>query len=1499
MDVTWFPRAPSPEKKLPAAGDEAAASRPGSRRDSRVVFNDGEGDTPDSGFSPSSAVSGKPSDEPQEDSSPGTAGSRPGTAGSGERRLSTKGLRCRAERRGSVRQSIVESRESMLMVKSLAEQEDIEEGQEQEALDRIGWSGSREEAHGGWISDIVEREQFKVERLNAMEGQRQPDEISMDLIRCMKGDAAALERLPEMRKHRTIIMRERLNFGIMEYVMKELKSKGTDENGWGRGVTETILRRSNQLAADKKEGFQLIAKVNNKVFAYKLFHSAQGRVVEMAGERRNRMEEFFTEVRDRAREPAPLEPRRVQEAREKAKEISPTAAYETWRLARTGPATCLEPGDRETRVMTKKSKCEKRLHYGMCFDGAAGSSTHWGVVSPAIGTRKALQLGEIPQTKTIGASIRGNGFGIRKQSSLPTLQRRPSIAASPPMPTRRRFLDADPSEGVARKFAFLPPLGNGARMLYLRECEDKGVIPTPLPFVTGPSQMLDARKRDLQDRDLDAITCMLSEVEGVERVDLSSNSFLTDKALAPFLRKLKNEPSVSTLGELQLAECQRASMRTVDEVTQLLQVAQNLRVINLCRIPIGTKFQLPLCVAIGKHPSLVDVNLCETGIGNNPSVTLECITAITKSRNVEKLDLGWNSFDSEEFGHLGKCLEFNPTVKTLHVSNCSAMGAYGSDAPVAFFFEYMARNTALTRLDISVNHIDYKSALVIEDSLQEHKSVRHIDFSWNPLGVPGTRSALRLLATETSGLTKVEMEGCFQGGDGSGHNEPKFNFTHPGNRYKLHLHKPYHRSILRMLYKITVQYGLKMEQTFVYTNPSTFVLGEKDVHGKFVVPEEGTVTFIFSIEAALEKKFKDNERANFVNVLGVYTDLVKVTPGKSKMVPLLFAFHVLEGKTMEQRCFVKALSRDFNLRVPHLTCITNSSTSFACEAIFHLMKAVPHEASARYLSLLLFPRLSEFLFVYPRMEKFLKFNVENPTGHYKLDLSNACDFATAETLVMLDLWEIMVDKKLERFDTSQRHNRSHFRNETYQGMAFPAMKVPVVSEWTMPEHGPFEFDYVSGRRPRAGTNKKPAELLLETQTFQDILLTLYDSDMHPEDQIACLNNISHHFYITAMQMRTLLGNFPTEEQRADVFINFFLRIVDIWNAKLFGVRFEKQTEIENLQHRLGYATFFPFIQPENYQFRLNFAVWDQRICLSILIKLALTEKQGNVRQPVYVRGDGTVDPMPTGIPRTWEFIDKLPPDGTFTCKYVCSPDDRKFQVRRKVCEDLSFFPCNVEEEEVEWWTGLLEPPPDVLDYLEFLICSGVDTADKAFEVIDGVGGNGEITLSEFRDSFGEMGCKKFEGPDEQKRIEGVFRYLDPGGEGTVSISEWGVMGQLWQEFELSVREFVEFVCRVFGRDLHVAWEFLDSDESGELDEDEWIEAVTKIGYFGPSRVVFALLDNSDDGNISEEEFMVLTKYVPQAPADGRMRVASRASLARLSVAAEGSVGRAGSKEDPS
>merc|ERR1719188_2760120 len=127
-------------------------------------------------------------------------------------------------------------------------------------------------------------------------------------------------------------------------------------------------------------------------------------------------------------------------------------------------------------------------------------------------------------------------------------------------------------------------------------------------------------------------------------------------------------------------------------------------------------------------------------------------------------------------------------------------------------------------------------------------------------------------------------------------------------------------------------------------------------------------------------------------------------------------------------------------------------------------------------------------------------------------------------------------------------------------------------------------------------------------------------------------------------MRKMLGYFKSEEERAECFVVFFFRIVDVCNAKIFSCRFSRQEEIVKLQERLGYASFFPFVQPENMNVSLDFSQNDQRICANLLVSLAFKEKPENLRDPQYYQPDGSVDPIiqKQGVPASWQFLDKMP-----------------------------------------------------------------------------------------------------------------------------------------------------------------------------------------------------------------------------------------------------------------
>jgi len=70
---------------------------------------------------------------------------------------------------------------------------------------------------------------------------------------------------------------------------------------------------------------------------------------------------------------------------------------------------------------------------------------------------------------------------------------------------------------------------------------------------------------------------------------------------------------------------------------------------------------------------------------------------------------------------------------------------------------------------------------------------------------------------------------------------------------------------------------------------------------------------------------------------------------------------------------------------------------------------------------------------------------------------------------------------------------------------------------------------------------------------------------------------------------------------------------------------------------------------------------------------------------------------------------------------------------------------------------------------------------------------------------------------------------------------------------------VEFCIRTFGG-LEEAWEKLDDDGSGEIDEEEWSEALQRAGFFGLSGPIFSFLDKDDEGTVSLDEFELLEEF---------------------------------------
>lgn len=1019
------------------------------------------------------------------------------------------------------------------------------------------------------------------------------------------------------------------------------------------------------------------------------------------------------------------------------------------------------------------------------------------------------------------------------------------------------------SPGTSPRTSSGLPSPAASRRTYMQECDHRKLVPDPMAFNTGHSSGLHAASRGLQDEDLLVMAETLASKPCVEHICLSGNILLKDRGLVPFLE------SFGSLGRLQdevitldLSGCKGAGFRTVESVMKFTEHANKLRQLNISGIHVMSNCQLDLCSVLGQHQTLESIKLAKVGLGGT-CITESCLNQLLSSKTNRLLDLSWNVFNRKEFQAFGDMIKNNNRIQHLLLDNCAGC-TVGEETPVSELVERLAHDHSLRSLSLCMNRIDFRGALVIEDSLEEHDHLHRLFLKHNPLGVLGLRSILRLICRPTSRLTRLDIEGCYQGihpeaiSESQGEIPAVFSFTNPGGRYKLDLEKPYDRSLCRMLYETADRFGLQQDAAFLnmlYSKPP-YSHPQKDSTGQYQVLREGILSFTFNVESAIEAAYKGIRDDDYVSFLRQHFATTRFTPHLAKVTPLLANWKATDGMQLEQQTFLSALAADFNMVVPFVDFMVKACPGMANETIFRLLPSIPRDGNSSFLTQCLYPSLNDLFRTSERMEDFLEFNPQNPTGHYKLELENSTDFAVAQQLLLLDRWESVVNKRNERADVSQRGNKSSIRNETHQGRSLH-LSVSSLTEWALPEGGEFECDYATCFRPKKGSQP------LSTELWETIMINIYNSKCRPADRLKVMRTISHNFFLNSMHIRQMLGYFRSELDREEAVVIFCPRLVDMHNAKIFRVRFENTEDLVRLQERLGYPSFFPFWQPENAKFSLNLSMHEQRLCTMMFVQLMVKEKIGNIKEPEFIKPSGEIDKMVMGVPRGWAELRNVPQGGVFSGTYVCAPEDRQLEARKKLAMSYGYQDGQVTSSEVKWWTGLTEPPEEVLDLLEFFI-SRFKNVDEAFLQVDGSAdqstGNGEITLKEMKEGLQKMECKKFKGADENAKIERIFRYLDPGGEGSVSLNEWQVLGQLWSEFDLTIREFVQFLEIAFGEDLRDAWHALDDDGSGELSEAEWFEAVEKIGYFGPARIVFALLDSSDDGDVSWNEFQVLENY---------------------------------------
>jgi len=1114
-------------------------------------------------------------------------------------------------------------------------------------------------------------------------------------------------------------------------------------------------------------------------------------------------------------------------------------------------------------------------------DGNIQSWADLGLGSIGYESRSAKEARHEPKPSSLDQSLQRelkDHLSMQRPSSPRC--RRPSVGGKPTVP------DVSPVLKRPASACALRTLKDSTSMIYLQVCENQKVLPRPAPILTGHSSKLDARNQVLTDDELEACRIAIAALSKVESVDLEGNVQLTDEAVAKFLVSLGKGPGY-TLTFLSLKGCTGTSFLTVNSMLKLLEgqspAFDALQHLDLSGLKFGIQALGKFCDLAGRHPALQTLLVADVGLGaTGASVSSRWIHNLLASQTLRELDLGWNLLDSEVFMSLGESVQHSH-LRCLRISSCASVhGAHDIGKPAATFLEYLSSSCPLKELDISLNHIDYRAALVLEDLLSENRHLTALDISFNPIGPVGMRSFVRLLLRERSGLHRVRFEGC-AGGKHPVDDLQFMNANCPSARYSLQLDRPDHRSVLRMLYKTCDGLKVNPGEAFFHVQFSEGSYKHPSVgaDGIYAVPRKGRLQATFKIEKAIHQHLKEVEEDDFLAFLRQRNDLMRLCPSGSKQILLLHAWRTVSDVDPDQGVFLDALARDVVLPFAVVERMCRSCLSPA-EVVSKLFPALRACASERCLTLMIARSIPDVTQILQHARPLMFFNIQNPTGHYRLDLSHPAEHSIAEALVLLDSWESAIRIRHRHVDTSQFGDWSQVRNITFRGSPLQGP----LTEWLLPEAGKLELDYSSSARPPEGAQ------VLDDKSFRIMLIALQDQNFQkkgspsgagpdqaklPRDDMQALRMVAHQIYITALQTRALLECFMDPCDREDCLITFFNRIADMHNEKVFSVRFEGDDEqVNRLRTRLGSLVFFPWVQPEQARFVFQLDRFDERTALCALINLAKKERLTNIQKPRWVRGDGSVDPLVMGLPRSWETFSQIPEHGTVSMSYKCAPEDRNFKVRKSFLQTYSNWPCDVSMEQVLWWASTNEVPVDVMEFLEFII----ERYDNVYEAFDDIKSKNAQVLNhrDFEDGLRRVKCKKFKGRREGDKITGIFRYLDPSGEGQVTRSEWGILELCHKEMVYSIQEFVHFCSRSFGNDLNAAWAVFDVNGDNFISEAEWVTVARSFSYFGPTLPIFRFLDRDDEGTISFEEFEELQKFRQPPRPDVQAMIHSRDML---------------------
>jgi hypothetical protein len=279
-----------------------------------------------------------------------------------------------------------------------------------------------------------------------------------------------------------------------------------------------------------------------------------------------------------------------------------------------------------------------------------------------------------------------------------------------------------------------------------------------------------------------------------------------------------------------------------------------------------------------------------------------------------------------------------------------------------------------------------------------------------------------------------------------------------------------------------------------------------------------------------------------------------------------------------------------------------------------------------------------------RVGKWISFNVTNPTGRYRLNMSNPVDRRILMRILETNRVEMKLRQHYKLADTSQHGLASQPLQGGFRNMRLNHVPVIMDTTWQFPRLGVLEFDFVQTKRPYTICTA------LSDAAFEKFLREFKQLDVTAGIKLLGLRSISTCYYFNCSHVQRLMEHFGTFERdpeagilyRAEVIVVLFSRIVDEWNLSEALSLLDLATKHQVFE-RLGHLNCFHALQVAETYGPLQLTVFDHRQLILMLVKLA---SSGEIDLTNVVVDNEMVE---SNEWKRWTGEDKLPAAGVLSC----------------------------------------------------------------------------------------------------------------------------------------------------------------------------------------------------------------------------------------------------------